>query len=63
MLLTLLNFNYTYLTAHESSFMPLKSQIKLERTKILFNKKNQSKSLIAKTIVSIVKDAVTTKQK
>lgn len=56
-------FNYTYLTAHESSFMPLKSQIKLERTKILFNKKNQSKSLIAKTIVSIVKDAVTTKQK
>ena len=41
-------FNYTYLTAHESSFMPLKSQIKLERTKILFNKKNQSKSLIAK---------------
>lgn len=56
-------FNYTYLTAHESSFMPLKSQIKLERTKILFNKKNQSKSLIAKTIVSIVKDAAITKQK
>lgn len=56
-------FNYTYLTAHESSFMPLKSQIKSERTKILFNKKNQSKSLIAETIVRIVKDAAITKQK